>query len=72
MKKTAVEVITDWIEKNIETIYYPSMTKESRAHFNSFDSSKMVFNREFVLSSLSGVMPDVKKILNKPKSTKNT
>lgn len=60
MEKSAVEIITDWIEKNIQTIYYPSFEEKDRKHFNQFDVKKMVFNRAFVLSHLSGVMPDVK------------
>ncbi len=64
MEKTAVEIITDWLEKNIETIYYPSFDDKDRKFFNQFDRSKMVFNKPFVLSHLSGVMPDVKRRLN--------
>lgn len=60
MEKSAVEIITDWIEKNIQTIYYPSFEEKDRKHFKQFDVKKMVFNRAFVLSHLSGVMPDVK------------
>jgi hypothetical protein len=52
--KSAVEIITDWIEKNIDVIYYPK----------NDDTGEMHFNKQFVLRNLSGVMPDVKKALN--------
>ena len=61
--ETAVEIITDWIEKNIDTIHYPEFDKETLK-----ETGNMVFNRPFVLSHLSGVMPDVKKRLQSPKA----
>jgi hypothetical protein len=50
------------LEKNIDTIYYPEVDLKTYK-----ETGRLYFNRQFVLSHLSGVMPDVKKRLQSRK-----
>lgn len=64
MKKTA-DIITDWIEKNIDKFHYQDFDKNGKL------TGEMFFNKELLRKNIAGIIPDIKNSLKKNEGTRN-